>query len=153
MLLGAYSAHLELLQPRRGVPWASLMLDTQQCQLQESLQAPTRQVQQSLQVFTTPKAALEGDSHAKRKARLEPGGWFLFLQVPGSAGENQERGDKNSQQNWSPAKLSLSQPSSESQQMLLTPEAAARSHRHFQAQEQAFRTENPLKSGPFSESF
>lgn len=44
MLLGAYSAHLELLQPRRGVPWASLMLDTQQCQLQESLQAPTRKV-------------------------------------------------------------------------------------------------------------
>lgn len=85
-------------------------------------------VQRSLQVFITPKAALEGDSHAKRKGRLEPGGWFLFLQVPGSAGENQERGDKNSQQNWSPAKLSISQASSESEQMLLTPEAAAHSH-------------------------
>lgn len=106
-------------------------------------------VQNSLQVLTTPKAALEGDSNAKRKGRLEPGGWFLLLQVPGSAGENQEGGDKNSQQNWSPAKLSISQASSESQQMLLTPETAAHSHEHFQAQEQACRTESPLKSGAF----
>lgn len=39
------------------------------------------QVLKSLQVFTTPSAALEGNTHAERKGRLEPGGWFLFLQV------------------------------------------------------------------------
>lgn len=130
----------------------SLTLDWQQCHPQEPLQAPTRKVlgtEESPSIYYSQGCPGGGQAHAKRKGSLEPGGWFLLLQVPGSAGENQEGGDKNSQQNWSPAKLSISQASSESQQMLLTPEAAAHSHKHFQAQERACRTENPLKSGLF----
>lgn len=53
----------------------------------------------SLQIFSIPEAGPaapgEGDCHAERKGRLEPEGWFLFLQVPDSAGETQEREDKN----------------------------------------------------------
>lgn len=73
----------------------------------------------SLQIFSIPKAgpvALgEGDRHAERKGRLEPEGWFLFLQVPDSAGENQEREDKNRVSSTGrPVMLSLRQANSES---------------------------------------
>lgn len=39
-----------------------------------------------------PGHAWGGDGHAERKGRLEPEGWFLFLQVPDSGWENQEKG-------------------------------------------------------------
>lgn len=108
----------------------SLTLNLQQCHPQESLQAPTRKVlgtEQSPSIYYS-----QGCPGGGRSCQEEgqAGAWRL---VSASAGENWEGEDKNSQQNWSPAKLSTSQASSESQQMLLTPEAAAHSHKHFQA--------------------
>lgn len=45
--------------------------------------------------FSEAGLAALGDGHTERKSRLEPEGWFLFVQVPDSGEENQEREDKN----------------------------------------------------------